>query len=338
MNRIIFLTYFLCDRIFRVKVKFELDFNKMVNKLNKTKPKRIVTNSDLDALVSAVLLKRVNRVGTVKFVPHEDIRENKFRSSPLDIVVNFPYLSGCKLWFDHHSSNSAPDQYQGRYNPEAPSAARVIYNHYREQGKAKQFAGLEELLAETDRVDSADFEPADIESPSGAVLLSFLIDSHPLQEHTAAENQLLIHLLDSGKPEKALEHPVIKPRADKFKSELKKSKKIIQKALEKESGLLILDYRKLSDREREFCQNKFIPFILAPESHSLLRIKNLNQKKVKLGLGFNMFLADEKCPVHYGNLLANYEGGGHARAAGCSVSKTDLDEVLEEIKSILLDA
>ncbi len=312
-------------------------YSTVIKSMRESILKRVVTNSDLDALVSAVLLKRVHEIGTVKFVPHEDIREGEFQPCQVDIVVNLPFLEGCGLWFDHHASNPVPAQFEGRYNPKAPSAARTIYNYYKNQGEAARFAGLEKLLAETDRVDSANFQPEDIKSPEGAVLLSFLIDAHPLKEHSVAENQLMINLLNSGKPEVVLKHPAFKPLVTSFKQDLTKSKKIIKKALKKEAGLLILDYRKLSPVERELCQNKFIPFILAPKSHSLLRIKDLNREKVKLGLGFNMFLSEDKCPVHYGNLLARYEGGGHARAAGCAVPRARLENVLEEIKSILND-
>ncbi|GEM_PF-1413891 len=296
---------------------------------------RIVTNSDLDAIVSAVLLRRVLPVGAVKFVPLEDVKTGKFKVSPVDVVVNMPYIEGCSLWFDHHASNREPDEFEGRYNPKAPSAARVIYNYYRKRDLATRFAGLEHLLKETDRVDNADFKRDDIINPSGAVLLSFLIDSHPLANHSVAENQLLIELLDKGGAKAALDHTIFNKRAERFLKNLERGKKIMAQHIRNENGLLIMDYRKLTEKQRQLCQNKFIPFILDPEAHSFLRIKELNENKVKLGLGYNMFWPEEECPAHFGNLLARFEGGGHRRAAGCAVKKSRLKVVIQQIKSAL---
>lgn len=296
----------------------------------------MVTNSDLDAIVSAVLLKRVEPVGAVKFVPHEDIKNGRFQPSEVDIVVNLPYIEGCRSWFDHHESNEEPESFRGRYNPRAPSAARVIYNFYSDQEGQEIFEGLQDLLAETDRVDSANFEPRDIKSPSGAVLISFLIDSHPLKEHSVAENQLIISLLEGGNPRRVLEHPVFIPRVKKFEKNLERAKEKLSTHLTGEDGLLVLDFRNLSERDKKTCNNKFLPFILRPEAHTLLRIKKLNEEKVKINLGFNMFREDIEPPVHYGHLLANYGGGGHERAAGCAVDKNRVKKVLEEIKSSII--
>ena len=50
-----------------------------------------------------------------------------------DIITNLPYVSGCHLAFDHHSSEISriekplPNHI---IDPEAPSAARVLFNYY----------------------------------------------------------------------------------------------------------------------------------------------------------------------------------------------------------------
>ncbi|MGM0381393.1 MAG: hypothetical protein ACQEP7_05355 [bacterium] len=297
---------------------------------------RVVTNSDLDAIVSAVLLKQVEPVGAVKFVPHEDIRSGKFKVSEVDVVVNLPHIPGCRSWFDHHASNEAPDEFSGLYDPQAPSAARVIYNHYTRRREKEVFTQFEQLLTETDRVDSADFKPEDIEKPEGAVLLSFIINSDPLNEHSVAENNLMISLLEEGGAQRVLSHPVFIPRVKKFRKNLARAKERLSGCLKGEDGLLILDFRGLSEEDKEICNNKFLPFVLYPQAHTLLRIKQLNEEKVRLNLGFNMFRDDTEPPVHYGHLLAEYGGGGHERAAGCAISKKEFGRSLEEIKSRLI--
>ncbi|MFB6356841.1 MAG: DHHA1 domain-containing protein [bacterium] len=297
--------------------------------------RRIVTNSDLDAIVSAVLLKRIEPVGAVKYLPKEELRNNRFQGTLEDIVVNMPFVKGCRLWFDHHDSNDVPSSFEGRYDPDAPSAARVIWDYYAERDNENAFQGLEHLLKETDRVDSADFTPEDIKQPGGVVLVSFLIDSHPLEKVTASENDLMISLLDSGDPNDVLNHPVFEPRARKFLDELEESKQAQKKALHEQDGLVTIDFRSLGDREKELCNNKFLPFVIYPDSHTLLRIKRLNDKKVKLNLGYNMFKSGTP-PVHYGNLLKQFEGGGHQKAAGCAVPNNQVEKAVETIREAVL--
>ncbi len=298
---------------------------------------RIVTNSDLDALVSAVLLKRVVETGAIKFLPLEELRQGRFEVSPVDIVVNLPYIPGCHLWFDHHASNSVPDEFGGLYNPEAPSAARVIYDYYCARGRGESFSGLEKLLLETDRVDSARFRPDDIISPDGAVLLSFLIDSNPFENFSVSENLLMINLLDSGEPETVINHPVFKPPVKRFLGRLKESRELISSVLWREDNLLVLDCRKLASEKLRLCNNKFMPFVLEPDADVLLRIKKHSEKKLRIGLGFNMFLPNERHKIDYGALLARYGGGGHPRAAGCAIDRRDFKQVLSELKTALID-
>lgn len=299
--------------------------------------KRVVTNSDLDALVSAVLLKRVEPVGAVKFLPHERIKDGTFRATGEDIVVNMPYIRGCGLWFDHHSSNDTPEQFEGLYDGEAPSAARVVYRYYDEQGRADEFEGLEDLLAETDKVDSAQFEPDDISHPTGAVLLSFLIDSHPLRDETVAENQLMISLLDGGDPQVVLDHPVFRPRAEQFLDRLELSKRSLRDHLDTDGEMMTIDFRRLDPEQQQLCNNKFLPYVIHSDCHTLLRVKDLNEERVKLNLGFNMFLPEERCPLHYGQLLKKFGGGGHKQAAGCSVLSERADEAIKLIKQAIAE-
>lgn len=297
--------------------------------------RRVLTNSDLDAIVSAVLLKRVEPVGAVKFLPHERITDRTLRGTSEDIVVNMPYLPGCGLWFDHHSSNDVPEHFEGLYDGQAPSAARVVHRYYQSEGKVEAFRGLEDLLADTDKVDSAQFTPEDIRNPRGTVLVSFLIDSHPLKKESVAENQLMISLLDSGDPGRVLEHPVFKPRKKRLLERRQESKEALQDHLRTENGLMINDFRQLEGEKRDLCNDKFLPFVVYDKSHTLLRIKYLDQNRVKLNLGFNMFLDGSSCPLHFGNLLKRFGGGGHERAAGCSVEREHASEAIEIIKDAI---
>ena len=65
---------------------------------------RLVTRSDFDGLVCGVLLKELNLIDEIAFVHPKDMQDGKIPISARDITTNLPYVPGCHLAFDHHSS------------------------------------------------------------------------------------------------------------------------------------------------------------------------------------------------------------------------------------------
>src|SRR6185369_16918402 len=99
---------------------------------------RLITRSDFDGLACAVLLKEVSDIDAIEFVHPKDVQDGKIAVTSNDILTNLPYVPGVGMWFDHHSSeavrNDVDDvKFNGRFEV-APSAARVVYNHYAELG------------------------------------------------------------------------------------------------------------------------------------------------------------------------------------------------------------
>jgi oligoribonuclease NrnB/cAMP/cGMP phosphodiesterase (DHH superfamily) len=92
---------------------------------------RLLTRSDYDGLMCAVLLKELGKYEDIKFVHPKDIQDNLIEVTKEDILVNIPYVPGCGIWFDHHTSEqergvSEGFEFDGASWP-APSCARVIY-------------------------------------------------------------------------------------------------------------------------------------------------------------------------------------------------------------------
>ena len=90
---------------------------------------RLVTRSDFDGLGCAVLLKEAGIIDDIKFVHPKDVQDGKVDVTANDVLANVPYVKGCGLWFDHHSSEderNAFGDFEGASNPDAPSAARVF--------------------------------------------------------------------------------------------------------------------------------------------------------------------------------------------------------------------
>ena len=99
-----------------------------------TKKYRLLTRSDFDGLVCAILLKELGILGSIEFVHPKDVQDGKIAVTDNDILTNLPYVRNCHLCFDHHSSEEI--RTKGSSGPNhilmggADSAARVLYNYY----------------------------------------------------------------------------------------------------------------------------------------------------------------------------------------------------------------
>ena len=140
---------------------------------------RLVTRSDFDGLVCGVLLKEMNLIDEIVFVHPKDMQDGKIAISERDITTNLPYVAGCYLAFDHHSSEverahgSIPANYV--IDPAARSAARVVYRYF---GGQEGFPRVgDDIMVAVDKADSAQFSIDEILSPDGWALLNFLMDS-----------------------------------------------------------------------------------------------------------------------------------------------------------------
>ncbi len=162
---------------------------------------RLVTRSDFDGLVCAVLIKQVEQLDEIKFVHPKDLQDGDFEVRPDDIFANVPYMPGCGLWFDHHAigteARGGQEEFKGVCRL-APSAARVVYDYY---GGAERFPGIEEMMREVDKADSAQFTREEILHPTGWPLLSFVMDARTglgrFRDYRISNYQLMFELIDA---------------------------------------------------------------------------------------------------------------------------------------------
>ena len=91
---------------------------------------RLVTRADFDGLASGILLKKAGIIDNCLFTHPKDIQDGLINITEDDCLVNVPYIKGCGLWFDHHSSEHERLELEGKYKGESritPSCARIIY-------------------------------------------------------------------------------------------------------------------------------------------------------------------------------------------------------------------
>jgi len=94
---------------------------------------RLMTRSDFDGLVCAAVLEELGIIDDIFYVHPKDLQDNKIEVSQNDVLANVPFVEGCGLWFDHHSSEQERLELDGKFkgvSKQAPSAARVVYEYY----------------------------------------------------------------------------------------------------------------------------------------------------------------------------------------------------------------
>src|SRR5450755_3442600 len=95
-------------------------------------------------------------IDEIAFVHPKDMQDGKIAISDRDITTNLPYVAGCHLAFDHHSSEvgRAGDQTPINHiiDPDAQSAARVVYRYF--GGRTKFPRVSEEFMRAVDKADS----------------------------------------------------------------------------------------------------------------------------------------------------------------------------------------
>ena len=139
---------------------------------------RLVTRSDFDGLVCAVILKDLGLIDEIKFVHPKDVQDGIVEITNNDIISNLPYNENAYLVFDHHFSEimrlNGKNADNHIIDPLSPSAARVVFNYY---GGEERFSNKwDDMLKAVDKADSAQFSTDEILNPKGWVLLNYLMD------------------------------------------------------------------------------------------------------------------------------------------------------------------
>ncbi|HVO12022.1 MAG TPA: exopolyphosphatase [Vicinamibacteria bacterium] len=293
---------------------------------------RLVTRADLDGLTCAVLLGSCETVDAIELVNPQDVADRRFSVGPEDILANLPYHPGCGLWFDNHQITDPrampPSGFRGRYGV-APSAARVVYGEY--LPRHPDLARYERLVAETDRLDSAQLSLSDVVSPEGYVLLGFTLDARTgfgnLREYFL---QLLPAVRDLPLAQ-VLELPEVRERARLMREQDQRFREVALAHSRLDHNVVVTDFRGVTPLP---IGNRFLIFTLFPGANVAVRLqRGLQPGTVSLSAGRSIF--DRSCHANLAVLLSLHGGGGHAGAAACVVPEGQADSRLAEIVAAL---
>lgn len=298
---------------------------------------RLVTRSDFDGLACAMMLKEIGLIDEIKFVHPKDVQDGKIELFKTDITTNLPYDQRVGLAFDHHESEEdrlRATETSGKLiiDPNARSAARVLYNYYGGRGKFPRIS--DELMEAVDKGDSADFTEEEILHPSGWVLLHYLMDARTglgrFHDFRISNYDLMMELIDyclEHTIEEILELPDVKERVELYFEQEKLFKEQLQRIAKVDGDCVILDLR---NEEVIHAGNRFMIYALYPEAKYSIHVV-WGFKKQNTAVMIGKSIINKSGVVDIGQLCLAYGGGGHHNAGTCQLANDEVDTLLPSI-------
>lgn len=295
---------------------------------------RLVTRSDMDGLVCAVILKQLDLIDEITFVHPKDMQDGTIEITSNDIITNLPYVPQAHLVFDHHESETIRNEKAPNHIiiAEAPSAARVVYDYY---GGAEKLPHVrEDMMLAVDKADAAQFSIEDILNPQGWELLSFLMDSRTglgrFREFRVSNYQLMMDLIDyciDHDIEQIMQLPDVVERVELFNKYSEDFKDQLSRCSTVHKNLIVLDLR---EEETIFPGNRFMIYALNPKTNISIHVLWGFQKQNTV-FATGKSIVNRSSKTNIGELMLKHGGGGHSAAGTCQIANDQAGEILKEL-------
>lgn len=308
------------------------------------KKMRLVTRSDFDGLVCAMILKEKGLIDDIKFVHPKDVQDGKIDISSNDITTNLPFDPRVGLAFDHHESELIrlkQVDYKDRYiiDPHAKSAARVVFDYY--GGHAELPRISEEIMTAVDKGDSADFTEEEILDPKDWVLMNFLMDARTglgrFHNFRISNYDLMMQLIDycvEHPIQDVLELPDVKERVDLYFEQQELFKEQLKRIVRVEGKVAVIDLRK---EDTIYAGNRFMVYAMYPQTEISVHVA-WGFRKQNTAVMIGKSIINKASNADIGALCLSYGGGGHKNAGTCQLDNDKVDEELPKIIQALNDA
>ena len=296
---------------------------------------RLVTRSDFDGLVCAVLLEELGMIDDILFVHPKDMQDGKVSITSRDIVTNLPFVQGAHLIFDHHESETIRNKGERSnhiIDVKAPSAARVVYKYY--GGKTAFPRITDDMMVAVDKADSAQFSRDEILNPTDWVLLNYLMDSRTglgrFREFTISNYALMMNLIAYCRDHtitEILALPDVVERVNLYQDHAAKAKEQITRCTTVHGNLAVLDLR---NEETIWAVNRFMIYALYPQTNISIHVMwGLKQQNTVFATGKSIL--DRGSKTNIGSLMLERGGGGHQAAGTCQIENDQAAAALQEL-------
>lgn len=300
---------------------------------------RLVTRSDFDGLICGMLLKEAGIIDSWTFVHPKDLQDGLFVPDENDVLANVPFVPGCGMWFDHHTSED--DRLGGTQDVKgesrlAPSAARIIYEYY---GGDSKFPLYKDMIEAVDRVDSGQLSLEEIKNPTGWVLIGFISDPRTglgrFREFTISNYQLMGDLINHCRNlpvEEILALPDVAERVKLYNEQTALFTEMVHKYTTIKENVIVTDLRGV---DTIYTGNRFMIYSLYPEQNvSLWIVDGRAKQNVSIACGYSIL--NRTCSVDIGALMLKNGGGGHKMVGTCQVPYEEADEAIKGIIEALM--
>ncbi|MEE8523075.1 MAG: exopolyphosphatase [Thermoanaerobaculia bacterium] len=289
---------------------------------------RLITRGDMDGLACAVIFTSYETVSDVLLVHPQDITDDRIEIRDGDVIANLPYHPSGGMWFDHHlmagPRQEPPPDFVGRY-ARAPSAAQLIWEHF---GEDPRFA---DLVAETNRLDSAQLTQEDVLDPQHYILLGYTIDSRTGLGAFEEYFQRCLEWIKELPIEEVLRQPIVAERVRRLREADAEFRQALTACSRLDGNVVFTDFR---DDSPPPVGNRFLVYVLFPAANVSLRVHwGPDRGFLVAAVGHSIF--DRSCRTNVGELLARYGGGGHQGAGSTPLPVAEADAKIAEILEIL---
>ncbi len=300
---------------------------------------RLITRSDFDGLVCAVLLKKAELIDDILFVHPKDMQDGKIDVNNNDISTNLPYVDGIYLSFDHHLSETLRNDKKDNHiiDKDAPSAARVVYDWLSKKGHSfpKEW---DDMLIAVDKCDSAQFNKEEILNPTGWDLLSFVMDARTglgrFRAFRISNYQLMMQLIDlciDNNIEQILQIEDVKERVELYDYYKQDFLDMLENCTTKHDNIIVTDLR---DQEIIYPGNRFIKYAMFEDAEISIQVMwGLKKQNTVFAIGKSII--NKNSQKNIGQICLQYGGGGHKNAGTCQVNNDKADETLKELIELL---
>jgi nanoRNase/pAp phosphatase (c-di-AMP/oligoRNAs hydrolase) len=301
---------------------------------------RLVTRSDFDGLMCAVLLRHLDLIDDITFVHPKDVQDGVVDIGPRDILTNLPYAPDAHLVFDHHHSETLRNAVPARnhvIDPKAPSAARVVYDYY--GGRAAFPKVSDDAMRAVDQADSAAYALQDILEPDGWTLMNFLMDSRTglgrFRDFRISNYQLMMQLIDEvlqqDSVEQILASPDVAERVQLYREQAELFTAQLHRVCRVYGDVVVVDLR---DEDVIHAGNRFMVYALFPQCRVSVHAI-WGKQKLNTVFAVGKSILDRTSPADIGALMLQYGGGGHRNAGTCQVPHDHAEQVLGQLVAAL---
>ena len=301
---------------------------------------RLVTRSDFDGLVCGALLLEAGVIDSWKFAHPKDLQDGLVEVDENDCLANVPYVEGCGLWFDHHSSELERNELKGKYKGESritPSCARIIYEYY---GGREKFPQFDDMMEAVDKVDSGHLTIDEVMNPTGWILVGFLMDPRTglgrWRQFSIPNYRLMEELMEACRTkttQEILELPDVVERIEVYQEQTEKFQTMVQKYTRVEGNVIISDLRGV---DPIYTGNRFMIYSMYPEQNiSVWIVSGRAGKGCSAAVGYSIL--KRTSDVNVGSLMLKYHGGGHKAVGTCQFSDENMEQELPKMLKELCD-